>query len=104
MVPPAAAPVAPPAPAAAPAGASGAEIIRAFCEGAGLPPDAYLTSDATALARELGRTMQVTANQLMAMLQDRASAKKFTKGGERTMMGNTACVHRVHLGGIQIRV
>lgn len=87
----------PPAPAAAAApaaatpapGAGGADVIRAFCEGAGLPADAYLTADPTALARELGRTMQATAAELMAMLQDRASAKKFTKGGERTMMGNT---------------
>ena len=90
--PPVAAPVSPqvvPPSAAAAPGAGGGELIRAFCEGAGLPPDAYLGNDATALARELGRTMQATSVELMTMLQDRASAKKFTKGGDRTMMGNT---------------
>ena len=80
-------PHAPAAPAAAPAG--GDAILRAFCEGAGLQPDNFGGIDPTSLARELGRTMRVAANELMSMLQDRAAAKKFTKGGERTMMGNT---------------
>jgi type VI secretion system FHA domain protein len=31
--------------------------------------------------------MRVTTQELMSMLQDRASAKQFTKGGDRTMMG-----------------
>lgn len=62
-------------------------IIAAFCEGAGLSPDMVADTDPVTLARELGRTMRVTSQELMAMLQDRASAKKFTKGGERTMMG-----------------
>ena len=65
-------------------------ILAAFCEGAGLPPPtAGSGADATALARELGRTMQAAAAELMALLQDRAAAKKFTRGGDRTMMGAT---------------
>ena len=80
-----------PTPAAAPPpqpADNGAAILAAFCEGAGLPPPPPgSTVDGTALARELGRTMQMAAAELMALLQDRAAAKKFTRGGDRTMMG-----------------
>ncbi len=86
-------PQAAPPPAAAPmpgqAQAAAGNVLAAFCEGAGLPAGSYGAADAEALARELGRTMRVASQELMAMLQDRASAKKFTRGGERTMMGNT---------------
>ncbi len=83
---PAPMPVATPPQAAAPD--NGAAVLAAFCEGAGLPPPPAGTSaDATALARELGRTMQQSAAELMALLQDRAAAKQFTRGGDRTMMG-----------------
>jgi len=83
---------APPAPAPAPGGgaASGAAIARAFCEGAGLPPEAAAGVDGEALARELGRAMRIATQEMMALLQDRASAKKFTKSGDRTMMGAQA--------------
>ncbi len=84
-----AAPAPTPAPAPAAPGAATGNVLAAFCEGAGLPAGSYGAADAEALARELGRTMRVAAQELMAMLQDRASAKKFTRGGERTMMGNT---------------
>ncbi len=67
---------------------NGSAVLAAFCEGAGLPPPPPGTAvDSTALARELGRTMQRAAAELMALLQDRAAAKQFTRGGERTMMG-----------------
>lgn len=72
----------------APTAAAG-DFLKAFCEGAGLPPEAAANVDPDAFARELGRGMRVTAQELMSMLQDRASAKQFTKGGERTMMGAT---------------
>ena len=62
-------------------------FLAAFCEGAGLPADFASTADSEAFARELGRSMRVISQELMSMLQDRASAKQFTKGGERTMMG-----------------
>ena len=87
---PAAAPPAAAVPAhPTPAGAAGdsSAILRAFCEGAGLPPDMAQSADAEALARELGRAMRIAAQELMALLQDRANAKKFTKSGDRTMMG-----------------
>lgn len=66
-----------------------ANFLAAFCEGAGLPADFGNGVDPEALARELGRGMRVTTQELMSMLQDRASAKQFTKGGDRTMMGAT---------------
>ncbi len=64
-------------------------FLAAFCEGAGLPSDAYAGVDPDALARELGQSMRITAQEMMRLLQDRASAKQFTKGGERTMRGAT---------------
>jgi type VI secretion system FHA domain protein len=67
--------------------ASAQAVVAAFCQGAGLPPTSAAGVDAVALAGELGRTMRVAAQEMMALLQDRASTKKFTKGGERTMMG-----------------
>ena len=81
------APIATPAPqlpTAAPD--NSAAIIAAFCEGAGIaPPPPGTPVDATAFARELGKTMQGVAVNLMAMLENRAAAKKFTRGGDRTM-------------------
>lgn len=91
----------PPQPAAAPASvpglqqsplsiaptSGGSNFMKAFCEGAGLPADFADNADQEAFARELGRSMRVISQELMSMLQDRASAKQFTKGGERTMMG-----------------
>ncbi|MGH1330369.1 MAG: type VI secretion system-associated FHA domain protein TagH [Paracoccaceae bacterium] len=81
-----------PAPAAAPLASAGdpAAFARAFCEGAGLSPDLANSADSIAMARELGRTLRVATQELMALLQDRASAKQFTKSGDRTMMGATA--------------
>ncbi|WP_342077281.1 type VI secretion system-associated FHA domain protein TagH [Yoonia sp. SS1-5] len=84
------APRQPPAPAApaTPGPDQGAAIVTAFCEAAGLQtPEGANAEDAIALARELGATMKVAAAELMTLLQDRAAAKKFTRGGDRTMMG-----------------
>ncbi len=78
------------APAAAPAPApSNNAILRAFCEGAGLPPDAANNVDATKLAHELGKSMRVAAEELKALLGARAATKQFVKSGSRTMMGLT---------------
>ncbi len=72
-------------PAAAPSGA----VLAAFREGAGLPP-APVGLDEAQMARELGRTMRILTEELMTLLRDRASAKQFTRAGDRTMMGATA--------------
>ncbi len=77
---------APPA-AAEPSGAAGTQFLRAFFEGAGLPQDYAEGAEPEDLARDLGRTMRALAEELRAMLQDRANAKRFTRAGERTMMG-----------------
>jgi type VI secretion system protein ImpI len=87
-----AAPVAPPPPpipaAAAPVNEdAGRAFVRAFCEGAGLPTDAVGKISPQDFARELGSTMRVVSAEMMAMLQDRATTKRFTKGGDRTMIG-----------------
>lgn len=81
-------PPTPPTQADIPAPVSAAEpsgFFKAFCEGAGLPADAYVGIESDALARELGQSLRVTAEEVMILLRDRASAKQFTKGGERTM-------------------
>jgi type VI secretion system FHA domain protein len=66
--------------------AAGDVFLAAFCEGAGMAPGALGGNMTEAFAHELGRTMRIVATELMAMLQDRATAKRFTRGGERTMI------------------
>lgn len=72
------------APATPPATPS-TDILRAFCEGAGLDPSLAQGSDPEQLARSIGQALRGSAEEVMRMLQDRASVKQFTKGGERTM-------------------
>ena len=79
----------PAAPAAAPTVATNDDVLRAFCEGAGLPPDRYAGSDTLSLARDLGKAVRVATNEIMTMLQDRAAVKQFTRGGERTLRSAT---------------
>ncbi len=64
-------------------------FIAAFCEGAGLDPAGLSGLNPEDLARELGRTMRVSASEVMRMLQDRANVKHFTRGGDRTMRSAT---------------
>ena len=59
-------------------------FLRAFCEGAGLPPAAFDDVDALDLARALGRSVRISTDELMAMLADREAAKRFTGGVEIT--------------------
>ncbi|WP_298262189.1 type VI secretion system-associated FHA domain protein TagH [uncultured Litoreibacter sp.] len=92
---PAAAPAAPaaatPPTAAAPvaAGPNADAVLRAFCEGAGLPLDSLPSKDPMELARELGQSLRVTTEELKALLGARAATKQFVKSGSRTMMGQT---------------
>lgn len=83
---------APNAPSSAPTAADKAmpqAFLRAFCEGAGLPIDKIGNLMPETFAHELGRTMRIVSTELMALLQDRATTKRFTKGGDRTMIGAT---------------
>ncbi|MFM2388911.1 MAG: hypothetical protein RLZZ437_466 [Pseudomonadota bacterium] len=66
---------------------AGRAFVRAFCEGAGLSADAVAKISPNEFARDLGSTLRVVTTEMMAMLQDRAMTKRFTKGGDRTMIG-----------------
>lgn len=65
------------------------DFVRAFCEAAGIAPDAYADVDGVALARELGASVRHMTTELMTLLQVRDAAKQFTRGGERTMRRNS---------------
>lgn len=83
-----------PAPAAqaqapAPNAPGGDAILRAFCEGAGLPAQNLPAKDPLALAHELGQSLRVATEELKALLGARAATKQFVKSGSRTMMGQT---------------
>lgn len=80
-------PPAPPQP--VPAGPGRADILRAFCEGAGLQLSDVADVDAEQLALELGHTVRAVAEETMRMLRDRANVKQFTRGGTRTMRSAT---------------
>ena len=62
-------------------------FLSAFCEGAGLDQEATAQVDPEILGRALGETLRVVTGQVMMSLQDRAAARHFTRGGERTMRG-----------------
>ncbi|RLJ36289.1 FHA domain protein [Litoreibacter meonggei] len=79
----------PPPPAAAPTGPSADAMLRAFCEGAGLPMQNLPAKDPMELAHELGQSLRVTTEELKALLGARAATKQFVKSGSRTMMGQT---------------
>lgn len=63
------------------------DFVRAFCKGAGLPPDLYAQVPPDQLAQALGETVRTMSHQVMMALQDRAAAKQFARTGERTMRG-----------------
>ena len=77
-----------PAPAAPPP-LDAAELLRAFCEGAGLDASDYAGADGVRLARDLGQAVRHATDEIMLLLRDRAAVKQFTKGGERTMRSAT---------------
>lgn len=87
----AAQPVAPPPPSAPPAVVrepmteGEVDFFKAFCEGAGLSHEVYSDVNPDELAREIGKSLRTTVEEIMALLKNRASAKQFTKGAERTM-------------------
>lgn len=66
-----------------------AAFVRAFCKGAGLPPELAEGVNGEALAEQLGQAMAATTGRLMAALRDRSAARHFTRSAERTMRGAT---------------
>lgn len=88
--PPAATPPTPqPQPAAprAGGGAADADILRAICEGAGLPPDALSGSDPRATAYEIGQSLRIVAAELSAVLKVRSKSKRLYEKSGRTEIG-----------------
>ncbi|MDF3605036.1 type VI secretion system-associated FHA domain protein TagH [Paracoccus sp. DMF-8] len=76
------------APLATPPG-QGADFIRAFCEGAGIPPEMAQGAAPEVLGHALGQAMRSAVGEIMLALRDRASAKQFVKVGTRTMRAAT---------------
>ena len=70
-------------------GGDGDAVIRAFCEGAGLPAGTYQNADAEALAHALGQSVRAASEEIMGLLRERGDVKHFMKAGERTMRSRT---------------
>lgn len=81
--PPPAAPAREPRPAAAPAGA---EFIRRFAKGAGLPEDAVAAHDAGQLAEMLGVLMHIVASNVGQLLVARAESKGAMRSSNQTLI------------------
>lgn len=84
-------PPTPPATSAPPPTSQGGDpnaILRAICEGAGIAPDTFLAGDPTDTAREIGRALRVSAEELANLLKARAATKQSVKSGSRTMISN----------------
>lgn len=79
-------PVAEPAPSVMPAADTQA-FLDAICRGAGLPAGSLSRTDANRLGEDIGRSLRITTEELMALLGARAAAKQFVKSGSRTMIG-----------------
>lgn len=82
--PPAAAPETPAA-APTPPTAGAAAILRAFCEGAQLPPDLASGVDPEDLARSLGQAIRAASTEIALALRIRALAQQFVRVGERSI-------------------
>jgi type VI secretion system protein ImpI len=65
-------------------------LLHAFCEGAGLEPDAVKPEAAIGLMHMLGRCTRIATEEMMLMLKSRADVKHFTRGGVRTMLSANA--------------
>lgn len=72
-------------PQAAPADAL--PFLDAICKGAGLPPGSLANVDVSRLGEEIGKSLRIATEELMALLGARAAAKQFVKSASRTMIG-----------------
>jgi type VI secretion system protein ImpI len=90
----AAAPVVEPSPSAqAVPTAGGADFIKAFAEGAGIPENILAGRDPEEFAREVGSILQGITGDLMGLLQARSQVKAMTRNANRTLImrsGNNA--------------
>ncbi len=71
----------------------GTNFIKAFAEGAGIPPGVLEGRDPEEFARELGGILQGITGDLMGLLQARSQVKAMTRNANRTLIsrsGNNA--------------
>lgn len=92
-------PIAPPAPPASEpfplkpvpvpteAPAEALPLLDAICKGAGLPAGSLSKVDVTQLGEDIGKSLRIATEQMMALLGARAAAKQFVKSSSRTMIG-----------------
>lgn len=64
-----------------------ADLVAAFCAGAGIPREALSEREAADLAREAGELLRMTAEHLGEMLRYRAAAKAMAGSAGRTVVG-----------------
>ncbi len=69
------------------AGPLAAQLLDAICKGAGLPPGSLSGADLSVLGEDIGRSLRIATEELMALLGARAAAKQFVKSASRTMIG-----------------
>ncbi|GLS86108.1 type VI secretion protein [Cypionkella aquatica] len=62
-------------------------LLDAICKGAGLPAGSLSKVDVAQLGEDIGKSMRIATEQLMALLGARAAAKQFVKSSSRTMIG-----------------
>jgi type VI secretion system protein ImpI len=62
-------------------------LLDAICKGAGLPAGSLAHVDVTQLGEDIGRSLRIATEELMALLGARAAAKQFVKSASRTMIG-----------------
>lgn len=76
-----------PAPVPVEAPAEALPLLDAICKGAGLPAGSLSKVDVTQLGEDIGKSLRIATEQLMALLGARAAAKQFVKSSSRTMIG-----------------
>jgi len=77
----------------APAAGDGADILKAFAEGAGIPESVLADRDAEEFAREVGSILNGITSDIMGLLQARSKVKAMTRNANRTLIsrsGNNA--------------
>lgn len=62
-------------------------LLEAICKGAGLPAGSLAKVDVAQLGEDIGRSLRIATEELMALLGARAAAKQFVKSSSRTMIG-----------------
>jgi len=73
--------------------ASESDVLKAFAEGAGIPPEILKDRDPEEFARELGAVLNGITGDLMGLLQARSQVKAMTRNANRTLImrsGNNA--------------